>query len=185
MRWWRVVAEVTRWEFRRYIKPRQQLAGMLLTFVIFGGFMLAGRLAARRDAGSRDVALIGSDILPLRDMQPTTIHFIPHVPGSGRRQQRCEPHICIAAAYRTLGDASETADDGSGHTRADGIDRTACRRDCDASNRRGQDLPCRNADVWEGAELGGAAAVGRRPMMAEQTHEQPATDTSELLEDAG
>lgn len=78
MRWSRAVAEVTRWEFRRYVKPRQQLIGMLLTFVIFGGFMAAGRLAARRDAGSRDVAIIGSDVLPVRDIQPTTIRFILH-----------------------------------------------------------------------------------------------------------
>ena len=78
MRWSRAVAEVTRWEFRRYVKPRQQLVGMLLTFVIFGGFMTAGRLAARRDAGNRDVAIIGSGVLPVRDIQPTTIRFIPH-----------------------------------------------------------------------------------------------------------
>ena len=81
MRWWRAVAEVTRWEFRRYVKPRQQLVGMLLTFVIFGGFMMAGRLAARRDAGSRDISLIGSDILPVLDVQPATIRFIPYRGG--------------------------------------------------------------------------------------------------------
>ena len=78
MRSWSAAAEVARWEFRRYVKPKQQLVGMLVTFVVFGGFMAGGRLAARQDAGIRDVAVIGAEMLPLREAQPTTVRFTPH-----------------------------------------------------------------------------------------------------------
>lgn len=78
MRSWSPAAEVARWEFRRYIKPKQQLLGMLVTFLVFGGCMAAGRLAAREDAAVQDVALIGADVLSLQESQPPSVRFTPY-----------------------------------------------------------------------------------------------------------
>lgn len=75
MRDWQAVAEVTRWEFRRYIKWKQQIVGMLLTFVVFGGFMVVARLGAD-DEGPREIAVIGLDVLPLRSVQNTSFNFV-------------------------------------------------------------------------------------------------------------
>lgn len=71
-------AEVARWEFRRYVKPKQQLIGMLMTFLVFGGCMTASRLAARQDAAVQDVALIGAELLSIQESQPTSVRFTPY-----------------------------------------------------------------------------------------------------------
>lgn len=42
---WRSVAEVARWEFRRYLKPKQQVIGALTTLAMMLGGGLIGQLA--------------------------------------------------------------------------------------------------------------------------------------------
>ena len=77
----RIVAEVARWEFLRFVKPKQQLIGMLLTFVIFGGVMVLGRIARGEDR-VRDVAVIGADVLPLPAAAASaSVRLIPHDPA--------------------------------------------------------------------------------------------------------
>src|SRR5690606_22422272 len=65
---WRAVAEVTRWEFRRYVKPKQQLIGMLITLAMMMGGAAIGRLAGDDDDGPGiELAVIGADALGLPD----------------------------------------------------------------------------------------------------------------------
>lgn len=78
---WTAAAEVARWEFRRYVKPKQQLIGILFTFFAFGSCFAIGRLARDdEDATAREVALIGANVLPLEESSSSTIRFTPHEP---------------------------------------------------------------------------------------------------------
>ncbi len=66
MNQWRAAAEVTRWEFRRYVKPKQQVIGALITLAM----MLGGAFVARLgddDDDDRGIALavVGADMLDL------------------------------------------------------------------------------------------------------------------------
>lgn len=79
MAYWRAVAEVARWEFLRFVKPKQQLIGMLVTFVILGGFLGMKRLGDE-EAEVREIAYIGADILPLDEVQSSAMRFVPHSP---------------------------------------------------------------------------------------------------------
>src|SRR5688572_9234168 len=74
MHYRRAVAEIARWEFRRYIKWKQQLVGMLLTFVVLGAFMVVARLGGD-DEGPRRIAVIGSDALRIADVQNPSFEF--------------------------------------------------------------------------------------------------------------
>lgn len=73
----RAVAEVARWEFLRFVKPKQQLIGMLVTFAILGGFLAVNRLGDDEDE-AREIAYIGEDILALDDVQSSAMRFVPH-----------------------------------------------------------------------------------------------------------
>src|SRR5690606_16712153 len=44
MTYWRATMAVTRWEFRRYIKWKQQIVGMLITMVIVSAFVILPEL---------------------------------------------------------------------------------------------------------------------------------------------
>ncbi len=76
------VLEVARWEFQRFVKPKQVLVGMVVTILIFGVGMMIGRMAGRDDTRIRNVAVIGSDVLPVADARQAsatgTIRLIPH-----------------------------------------------------------------------------------------------------------
>lgn len=74
---WRAIREVARWEFLRYVKPKQQLIGMLITFVVFGGIMAVNRLGDDDDDERRHVAVIGADVLPIADIPSANIEFSP------------------------------------------------------------------------------------------------------------
>ncbi len=65
MKTWHAVAAVTRWEFNRYIKWKQQFVGMLITIAIFGGFTILPRLGDDDEEDARTIAVIGADVLPL------------------------------------------------------------------------------------------------------------------------
>jgi ABC-2 type transport system permease protein len=82
---WQAVAEICRWEFHRYIKWKQQIVGMLLTFVVFGGFMVVARLGGD-DEGPRDIAVIGYEVLPLRGVQNSSFNFLT-------RESQQEAHL--------------------------------------------------------------------------------------------
>jgi hypothetical protein len=62
MRRLRDVAEVARWEFLRYVKPKQQVLSLVLTF----GFLMGGTYIGRMAGGPSEVelAVIGSEHLP-------------------------------------------------------------------------------------------------------------------------
>ncbi|HEX7708247.1 MAG TPA: ABC transporter permease, partial [Thermoanaerobaculia bacterium] len=74
----RIVAEVARWEFLRFVKPKQQLVGILLTIVIFGGAMWLARMVRAEDR-VRNVAVIGADTFQLpAATADSSVRFIPH-----------------------------------------------------------------------------------------------------------
>ncbi len=74
----RVVAEVARWEFLRFVKPKQQLAGILVTIVLFGGAMWLARMARGEDR-VRNVAVIGGETFELPAASAdASVRFIPH-----------------------------------------------------------------------------------------------------------
>lgn len=76
---WRQVRTVAVWEFRRYLKPKQQLASIGIIVVL--GLVVTGiaRLAARD--GPVTVAAIGTDILELESRLPDRFHLQPHEAG--------------------------------------------------------------------------------------------------------
>lgn len=78
----RAALEVARWEFQRFVKPKQMLIGMVLTVVILAVSMKIGRMAGRDDTRIRNVAVIGSNVLPVADARQAsaidTIRLIPH-----------------------------------------------------------------------------------------------------------
>lgn len=61
----RAVMEVARWEFLRYLKPKQQLVGMVITFAIGLGSVGVQRLAQRGDNDPITIAVIGAEALPV------------------------------------------------------------------------------------------------------------------------
>src|SRR5690606_35566099 len=64
---WRAVAEVALWEFRRYVKPKQQLIGMVITFAMMMGGAAISRLGGDDDGPGIELAVIGADALGLPD----------------------------------------------------------------------------------------------------------------------
>lgn len=75
-----VVREVARWEFQRFVKPKQILVGMLITAIIFGVGMTIGRMVKRDDTRSYEVAVIGSQVLPMATSQGSTTGAIRLIP---------------------------------------------------------------------------------------------------------
>jgi ABC-2 type transport system permease protein len=75
----RAAVEVARWEFARYFKPRQQLAGLLLALAGAGvGFGIA-KLASGGTPTPVEVAVIGADRLPLpAESERGRVRFSPH-----------------------------------------------------------------------------------------------------------
>lgn len=72
----RAVAHVAAWEFRRYVKPKQQIIGLLLTFLILVG---AAWLNRRGDEPSIvDVALVPEDALPAIGAEQGRFRFERH-----------------------------------------------------------------------------------------------------------
>lgn len=67
MTYWRAAMAVTRWEFQRYIKWKQQIVGMLVTMVVVGAFVVLPRLGDDDDDGARTIAVIGDEVLPVSD----------------------------------------------------------------------------------------------------------------------
>ncbi|HSJ09065.1 MAG TPA: ABC transporter permease [Longimicrobiales bacterium] len=78
---WTAALEVARWEFLRYIRPKQQLVGMLVTIVIIVGFMSARRLSEADESEAQDIALIGEEHLPLREVTGPSLRFSTHDAG--------------------------------------------------------------------------------------------------------
>jgi ABC-2 type transport system permease protein len=80
----RAVLEVARWEFQRFVKPKQIIVGMIVTAVIFGSVSSISRVAGRGDSRIRNVAVIGSELLPVTDSRLAaaagTVRLIPHEP---------------------------------------------------------------------------------------------------------
>jgi ABC-2 type transport system permease protein len=69
--------EVARWEFLRFVKPKQQIVGMITTILIFGGVMLLTRMRSDDDR-VRDVAVIGGDILPVTALSTDRLRLTEH-----------------------------------------------------------------------------------------------------------
>lgn len=75
---WKATREVARWEFGRYIKPKQQLFSILFTMVVTAGFMLISRYASGEKVETHDVAVIGAEQLPVLQHQPESVRFTTH-----------------------------------------------------------------------------------------------------------
>ena len=86
MTFWRAVRAVTRWEFNRYIKWRQQVVGVIMTFVVFGAVMIVPRLNDEED-DARAMALIGTGVLPIERVTNDDFTFTPH-PHTSEAQLR-------------------------------------------------------------------------------------------------
>jgi len=89
----RAVLEVARWEFMRYLKPKQQLIGMLITFTIGLGTIGVQKFAARGDSKAVRVAVLGT-ALPL-DSVAGRVHFDYYSAGqqAALQQQFAEGEI--------------------------------------------------------------------------------------------
>lgn len=61
---WKAVAEVARWEFRRYVKPKQQVIGALITLAMAMGGALIGRLASG-GTSAVELAVVGAELVGL------------------------------------------------------------------------------------------------------------------------
>lgn len=66
MNQWRAAAEIARWEFQRYVKPKQQVIGVLIAL----GMMLGGTFVARLARGGEEdraieLAVVGAETLDL------------------------------------------------------------------------------------------------------------------------
>src|SRR5690625_3164125 len=60
---WRQIREVARWEFVRYVKPKQQIIGLIVTVLFMLGGGLIGRLAGT--PSTVELAVIGAERLAL------------------------------------------------------------------------------------------------------------------------
>jgi ABC-2 type transport system permease protein len=89
----RAVREVARWEFMRYLKPKQQLVGLFLTFGFLLGGMYLGRLGG---AGSTvELAVIGAENLPTLAGEVGRFRLRHHADGE-------EDHLRQAVVEREL-----------------------------------------------------------------------------------
>jgi ABC-2 type transport system permease protein len=71
----RAVLEVARWEFVRYVKPRQQLLSLLITFTFLMGGSWVGRMAA--GPSTVELAVIGAAELPTLPEEAGRFRFLP------------------------------------------------------------------------------------------------------------
>lgn len=78
MTYWRATMAVTRWEFQRYIKWKQQIVGMLVTMVVVGAFVVLPRLNDGDDDRVRTIAVIGDDVLPVSNAGAGEYTFVAH-----------------------------------------------------------------------------------------------------------
>jgi ABC-2 type transport system permease protein len=82
----RSVREVARWEFMRYLKPKQQLIGLLLTFGFLMGASSLGRLGG---AGSTvELAVIGGENLPTLAVDVGRFRLVHHPVTEEHRLRR-------------------------------------------------------------------------------------------------
>jgi ABC-2 type transport system permease protein len=78
----RAAWEVARWEFVRFVKPRQQVAGLLLTLVFAGIGFGVGSLARGGDPAPVEVAVVGAELLPLpAESLEGRVRFSFHAPA--------------------------------------------------------------------------------------------------------
>jgi len=75
----RTVLEVAWWEFRRFVKPRQQLITLLLTLV-GGGVGWGVSELGKRNRPSAEIAVIGVEHLPVAASPDSSLTFVPHRP---------------------------------------------------------------------------------------------------------
>lgn len=80
MRSWHAVRAVTRWEFNRYIKWKQQLVSVIITFVVFGAIMILPQIEDEDD-DVREIAVIGANVLPLDSVPAEQFRFTAHEPS--------------------------------------------------------------------------------------------------------
>lgn len=60
---WRNELEVARWEFLRFVKPKQHIAGILVTMIMAGAVIGLARMASGGDDRVREIAVIGMENL--------------------------------------------------------------------------------------------------------------------------
>jgi ABC-2 type transport system permease protein len=75
---WRQAWLVARWEFRRFIKPKQQLVGFLITAVGLGMVFAIQRVAERSRAEAVEIAVVGNEFLPIAGTADSTIRLVAH-----------------------------------------------------------------------------------------------------------
>ncbi len=87
MTYWRATMAVTRWEFQRYIKWKQQIVGMLITMVIVSAFVILPELGDDDADQARTVAVIGDDVLPVSALSGGQYTFVTR-PADDEQQLR-------------------------------------------------------------------------------------------------
>lgn len=86
---WGSALHVARWEFRRFIKVKQQMIGLVITLASMGAVMGIQEIARRGDRDVADVAVIGAEGLTLDAGAEPAIRLLPH-PASAADSLRAE-----------------------------------------------------------------------------------------------
>jgi ABC-2 type transport system permease protein len=76
----RRTGEVARWEFRRYVKPKQQIIGLVILFLMLLGGAFVGRLGG--EPSTVEVAVVGGEHLPTLPAEADRFRFQAHPPGA-------------------------------------------------------------------------------------------------------
>jgi ABC-2 type transport system permease protein len=70
------VLHVARWEFRRYVKPRQQVVGFVITYLMLVGFAMMSRRGA--EPSTVEIAIIAAEQLPTLGSESGRFRFDSH-----------------------------------------------------------------------------------------------------------
>jgi ABC-2 type transport system permease protein len=73
------VLHVARWEFLRFVKPKQQIVGFVITFLMLTGFAWLGRRGA--EPSIVDVAVVAAEQLPTLGVESGRFRFEMHAPA--------------------------------------------------------------------------------------------------------
>jgi ABC-2 type transport system permease protein len=124
----RPVLHVARWEFRRYMKPKQQVVGFLITYLMLTGFAWIGRRGA--EPSTVDIAVVAAEQLPALEGERGRFRFERHAAAE-------LPGLLQAVEDRDRDAVLVVHDDGSGelHARQDPGWRAALERELTAASQ--------------------------------------------------
>lgn len=124
----RPVLHVAAWEFRRYVKPKQQIIGFVITYLMLVGFAMMSRRGA--EPSTVEIAVIATEQLPTLGSESGRFRFESHEAAE-------LPALLSAVEARERDAVLIMQGDGSGdlHTRQDPGWRTELERELTSAAR--------------------------------------------------